>query len=364
MQYIKKYAKNQILLDFIKNKFLSLLDKTDRIIVCADTDIKLMHRAPNHSGNCTIILKIEGTVINKGSMLINVKNFTEVIRKLKNGVATVFTENAEKNESVAIFSQNNCNLRVGDIDIAEHSQAVEIIDEVINGCESNHQLTNINDLLQNNIYACMSDEFRLQMHGVLLEIDNSTVSAVSTDSYVLSKTTIAETNDTVVNFFVPTVVAKALYNFADSVKFHFTESVKIIYMVGDRLFVKFDNKNEFPKYRKIIHKAEHTITFNKHELINCLVEFKRLSGKNAKVKFEIDGDTVNLSSDENKLEIKHLFSNQNAEFKFAINVLLPTLQNIRLDTVSLRYTDETKAFYIYENSHNFNKMQILMPYRY
>lgn len=310
----------------------------------------------------SIETKIECDVHEEGKVLIKSTLIGNIINKMPQDDIMI----TAVNDNVNIRSQNS----VFDIpaqDASEYPSLPEISEEQSLTLENSEIAKSIRE----TIFATSQDETRLNLMGVLFEVENQKIRFVGLDGYRMAVRTIPTNAD----FSIKNIVPKRTFN--ELSKILDETSTQIIFTTGHIVFINGDTKiysklidKPYIDYKKIINNSYDTkVRVNRNDLINSLERAQLLStGNQASLsRFRFEDDNINISSNSEygKLD-ENVFSNQEGEdleIAFNTKYVLEGLKAIEEDEVVLHLTSNLSPMNIYPVSDYDDYLYLVLPVR-
>jgi len=350
-------------------------------IVSTDQDITIMS-----------MLEVDGE--EDGSVLIPGKKLNDIIRVLGSDGEIKFKVDEENFDIKFVSGSDKYSMK--GIEPGEYLELPELFqsnkpnfdgESIVNeiGSDEEAAFFKIDDLqtLANNTANSVSrDEFRPAMTGVLFQFRSEMVSAVSTDSFRLSKITVRSDKKNFpeeLDIIIPVKTIEMVKLFDSDVLVSFIKSnskvTHIRFDVGNTIYISRIIDEKFPPYESVIPTNNHLVAkVDKTLLLPAIKKVASCSNnisKQIKIKFANnnmtlvgkDDDTgtdavVNMSCEYNNEEEIEMGFNH-AYLEQAINNLIELENN----TFYFTFSESTKSALLLSSLENTDILMLIMPVR-
>ncbi len=277
-------------------------------------------------------------IIDEGSTTIPARTLFDIVRELP---ATELEIEVDEFERALIKTQFG-HYKLSGQDAAEFPQLPVI--------ESQADLIFDNDVLykiiDKTLFTCGHDELRPAMNGVLVNAENGSITAVSTDSHRMSKYVI--TNDTLKEINMKALIPTRTLNFlirlleGEGTSTVYLGEQHILFNVNDTLvYSRLIYKDSFPDYNRVLPtEFIHSLKANKDELVASIKRVKIFSSKlTHQIYFTVTASSMEISAEdidfggEGREKIDVEFDGENYYIAYNANYLLEILQHIEGDEV-------------------------------
>lgn len=238
---------------------------------------------------------IIGNIIEPGSVAIEAKIFSEIVRKLPD--SDIILEVDEQN--VTKIHCDNSEFKIAGQPGSEFPQLTEI--------EKNHSITikqsKLKDMIRQTIFSIALEETRPIFTGELFEIKNNDLSLVSVDGYRISLRTMPLSNENEnVRVVVPgktlNEISKILSSEEDDVTIYQTDR-HILFDLGNSIVVSRLIDGEFLKYEQSFSSDfESKVTVDRRALLMGVERAALISRENKKnpIKIELNDHRMIITS--------------------------------------------------------------------
>lgn len=347
---MKLTIQSQILRDAI-NKVLSVVDKknsrpilTNCLIRSHGQKLELIATDLEVSAKILLGAKIE----KEGSFCINSKNFAEILRELPNDDVVLNVENSNllnltcKNISYSLL-----------ITTADEFPQLNFQNQASEFRLKTKQVANI---INKTSHAISTDETRLLLNGIYLQLTDSKLRAVATDGHRLALLDthefIGENKFLVDGVIVPrkgiAELKKVAENYPDEdVSISLDDSFMFVnakneYFLSIRLIAR-----EYPKYQTVIpSKTVNHFTIDRNAVLNAVKRIKILSNEKTNgVKLNIQKNELIISTNHPALgqateTIPTLYDGKPTEIGFNAKYLIENLQVLNETDVVFEFNNE------------------------
>lgn len=246
--------------------------------------------------NLAISCTIEAEIIEEGEIVVSAKHFSELIRKLP-GENISITKNKENKTIKVVSGKSEFQLLLMNEDDYpkfpqfDANQSITIADD------------KIKELIKKTIFACSTDEARPLFTGILVEIQDNTVTFVGTNTHRLAIKSMEITAADNMSMIIP---AKVLTEISRNLNSEIPQEVTIS-LLYNQIMITIDNivivsrliEGKFPDYRKVI-PSKFTVqtTLNAKELAGAVERVALFSneGDYSIIKISVDSNEVTITS--------------------------------------------------------------------
>jgi DNA polymerase-3 subunit beta len=301
-----------------------------------------------------------------GETVVPGKFFTEFVRKLT-------TEQIELS-----LSDKNW-LKIKYLDSEGELQCLSAEEYPVLKSPSNGQSFIVNqnelkDLINKTAFSASQDDSRPILKGILLEIDNSLVTAVALDGYRLAKCVKPiQSTTSVISAIVPyrciTEIARLLEDSEQTV----TVFVEKNYLMVDLIHTKIISRlldGEFINYRQIIPNSFNSVVTLPTEQFESGLERAILLSrvdKNNLVKFDIKNDVMVLSSNsdignvEEKIPVK--LNGEDITIAFNARYFTELLKYIGADNITIKFSNPVSPCIATPSGDSDDLIYLILPVR-
>ena len=228
--------------------------------------------------------------------------------------------------------------------------------------------------IKNTIYACSKDELKPMLNGVLLEVKQSAIIAVSTDGHRLVKFIVKQTNKEACKVLIPQKFLNTIATGTINTK------KAAIDIYEDYALIKTDNQKlstrligeKFPDYENVIPTENpQTTTVKTQELLNMVKRVSLMSNKTTKqVVLKFGENKISASAEDHETggsatdEIEANHSGDECTIGFNGTFLLEILRHQKTENIQLLTNTPLSAMLIHqENEKDTETTTLLMPIR-
>ncbi len=319
----------------------------------------------------SIIEKVDCSVLEQGSTTINSQILYDIVRKI------------EENSIIEIIS-NNGKLLTLRADGSRFSLAClpkedfPMIDQDNSGANITLNSKILFKLIDKTKFAISNEETRYFLNGLYFSIskiqNKNTVTLVGTDGHRLAKFShdIEENIDQISGVIIP---KKTIYELSkllseiDKDVFISISSNKIVFNIGEIIFISKLIDGSFPDYKRVIPKDNINILKIKREILLSAVD--RVSTianeKSPVIKFKLLKNILNLNTINNESstaseDLKINYEGDEIEIGFNSKYIMDIVNNLEDDEVIIKLKDNASPILALENS-NAHLVYVLMPMR-
>tara|TARA_B100000963_G_scaffold294683_1_gene265358 strand:+ start:33 stop:1148 length:1116 start_codon:yes stop_codon:yes gene_type:complete len=337
-----------------------LIEAENNILTLSSTDMDI-----------SIIEKIDCNVLEDGSTTINSQILYDIVRKI------------DDNSEIEIISNDGKMLTLR-ADGSRFSLAClpkedfPIIDQDNSGntIKINSQI--IFKLIDKTKFAISNEETRYFLNGLYFNItkdhNNSVVTLVGTDGHRLAKFShnIEDDIDQVSGVIIP---KKTIYELSkllvekDQNVLISISSNKIVFTIGNIIFISKLIDGSFPDYKRVIPKDNSNILkINRDILLSAVDRVSTIANeKSPVIKFKLLQNVLNLNTINNESstaseDLKINYNGDEIEIGFNSKYIMDIVNNLEDEEISINLKDNTSPIIALENS-NSNLVYVLMPMR-
>lgn len=213
------------------------------------------------------------------------------------------------------------------------------------------------EMVGQTVFAVSDDETRFFMNGVFVEPEENGLVMVATDGRRLSY--IGQKTEHPVPSFQGVIVPPKVLHLIR--KLALGEGQLEIAVADKHIFFRFENHlissalidGQFPNYRRVIPEQQHYHVFiDKNELSEALKRVALLVEKSRRVYLELSTNLIQLRSEESEIgvareEIPVEYDGPEVTIALNYTYLNDPIRVIQSDTISLHFTESSKAITIY-----------------
>ncbi len=338
----------QNLQPFLEKKDTSQI--TSHIYLSADTN-KLYAKATDYE----IGLSIETTsieVIENGSITANGKKLLDIVRILKDEKVELKFE-----KDNLFIKQKKSNFKLPTFKSSEYPAFVNIEDKS-NISIDTHLLI---DSLRKITPAADTNNPKFSLNGTLIDIKESNINFVATDTRRLALVSFETTNESELSIIIPKkaiIEMQKLFN--ENSKIYYDNTYLIVESETSIFFTKLIN-DKYPDYNRIIPKdTSKNIELSKSSITSAL---KQISTISQDIKITIDSNSILFESlSDDNIEAKTSIEIENGltqPFILAFNskYMLDFLSHISTDNFTLHANESNQPFFLQDS----NFKTIIMP---
>ncbi len=308
---------------------------------------------------------IEAEVQKEGSIVIDARLFSEIIRKLPDSSVEISIEENNqvlikcKSTEFNILSQNATDYP--ELPVIEEEQTYEIPQELFR------------NMIRQTVFATSQDESRPILTGVLVEIEDERLNMVALDGYRLAlRRGKIKAQDT----YKVVIPAKTLNEISRIMNMDEDEPIKIaltdnhgLFTIGNTKLVSRLLEGEFINYNQILPKEyKSRIKVNTKSFLNSIERASLLGreGKSNLVKFTISDDKMIITSNSELgnvyEEVEIELEGNDLEIAFNSKYFIEALKVIEDDEIFLDLTSNISPGII-KTVHNDNHVYLILPVR-
>ena len=337
-----------------------LIEAKDNELTLSSTDMDI-----------SIIEKIDCNVLENGSTTINSQILYDIVRKI------------DDNSEIEIISNNGklLTLRADDSRFSLASLPKEdfpIIDMDNSGNTIKINSKIIFKLIDKTKFAISNEETRYFLNGLYFNItkdqNNSIVTLVGTDGHRLAKFShnIENDIDQLSGVIIP---KKTIYELSkllvekDQNVLISISSNRIVFTIGNIIFISKLIDGSFPDYKRVIPKDNSNILkINREILLSAIDRVSTIANdKSPVIKFKLLHNVLNLNTINNESstaseDLKIKYDGDEIEIGFNSKYIMDIVNNLEDEEISINLKDNTSPIIALENS-NSNLVYVLMPMR-
>tara|TARA_B100000989_G_scaffold78186_1_gene55646 strand:- start:1074 stop:2189 length:1116 start_codon:yes stop_codon:yes gene_type:complete len=337
-----------------------LIEAKDNQLILSSTDMDI-----------SIIEKVNCNVTEEGSTTINSQILYDIVRKI------------EDNSEIEIISNNGKLLTLRSKDsrfslACLPKEDYPIIEKKNSGVEIILNTKILFKLIDKTKFAISNEETRYFLNGLYFNITNDNnkniVTLVGTDGHRLAKFSheIEGQIDKVSGVIIPkkTIyeLSKLLSEFDNDIHISISSN-KIVFIIGDIIFISKLIDGSFPDYKRVIPNNNNNILkINRDKLLSAVDRVSTIANeKSPVIKFKLFHNVLNLNTINNESstaseDINIIYDGDEIEIGFNSKYIMDIVNNLEDDEISINLKDNTSPVIAKENS-NSNLVYVLMPMR-
>tara|TARA_B100000579_G_C22730682_1_gene804058 strand:- start:53 stop:1108 length:1056 start_codon:yes stop_codon:yes gene_type:complete len=337
-----------------------LIEARDNKLILSSTDMDI-----------SIIEKISCSVTEEGATTINSQILYDIVRKI------------DDNSEIEIIS-NNGKLLTLRSEGSRFSLAClpredyPMIDKDNSGIDIILKSKILFKLIDKTKFAISNEETRYFLNGLYFNVTNENnkniVTLVGTDGHRLAKFSheINEKIDQVSGVIIPkkTIyeLSKLLSEFDNDVNISISSN-KIVFIIGDIIFISKLIDGSFPDYKRVIPSDNKNILkINRDKLLSAVDRVSTIANdKSPVIKFKLlenilNLNTINTESSTASEDLSISYEGDEIEIGFNSKYIMDIVNNLEDNEISINLKDNTSPVIAQENS-NANLVYVLMPMR-
>ncbi len=337
-----------------------LIEAKDNQLILSSTDMDI-----------SIIEKLNCSVLEDGATTINSQILYDIVRKI------------DDNSEIEIISNNGKLLSLRS-EGSRFSLAClpkedyPIIEKDNTGVEIIINSKILFKLIDKTKFAISNEETRYFLNGLYFNITNeenkNIVTLVGTDGHRLAKSSyeIKAKIDQVSGVIIPkkTIyeLSKLLSEIDSDIKISIS-STKIIFIIGDIIFISKLIDGSFPDYKRVIPTENRNIlTINRDKLLAAVDRVSTIANeKSPVIKFKLLENILNLNTINNESstaseDLTISYIGDEIEIGFNSKYIMDILNNLDDNEISINLKDNTSPVIAQDNA-NTNLVYVLMPMR-
>ncbi len=337
-----------------------LIEAKDSQLTLSSTDMDI-----------SIIEKIDCKVSEDGATTINSQILYDIVRKI------------DENSEIEIIS-NDGKLLTLRSDGSRFSLAClpkedfPIIDQKNSGISIKIKSKTFFKLIDKTKFAISNEETRYFLNGLYFNItteqNKNIVTLVGTDGHRLAKFShnIEENIDQVSGVIIPKKTIYELSKLLSETDQNILISIssnKIVFSIGDIIFISKLIDGSFPDYKRVIPKDNSNILkINRVLLLSAVDRVSTIANeKSPVIKFKLLKNMLNLNTVNNESstaseDLKINYNGDEIEIGFNSKYIMDIVNNLEDEEISINLKDNTSPIIATENSNN-NLVYVLMPMR-
>ena len=319
----------------------------------------------------SIIEKIDCNVLEEGATTISSQILYDIVRKL------------DENSEIEIISNNGklLTLRASGSRFSLACLPKEdypIIDQDNSGTSISINSKILFKLIDKTKFAISNEETRYFLNGLYFNINRedklNVVTLVGTDGHRLAKfsynleTDIDEISGVIIPKKTIYELSKLLSEIDDDVEI-LISSNKIIFFIGNIVFISKLIDGSFPDYKRVIPQNNNNILkINREILLSAVDRVSTIANdKSPVIKFKLLKNILNLNTVNNESstaseDLKINYDGEEVEIGFNSKYIMDIVNNLEDEEISINLKDNTSPIIALENS-NTNLVYVLMPMR-
>lgn len=312
----------------------------------------------------SIETSVEADVIEEGTIVVDSKIFSEIIRKLPN--SDVYIETLDND-----IIQITCEKSIFNL-VYMKAEDYPSLPEIKENISVEVPQDILKSMIRGTSFAVAQDETRPILQGILFEIKDKKLNLVALDGYRMAVRSEYLGSDDNIDVVIPgktlNEVAKILEDAEDLVKITFTDN-HILFNLDKTKIVSRLLEGKFVNYVSLL-PQEHKILVevNRHDLQNC-IERASLMSKDSNsnlIKLDFNEDNVIITSNSQlgKVREELNINLQGEELQIAFNsrYILDVLKNIDENEIYMEMTSSVSPCIIRCKS-NDNSRYLVLPVR-
>ena len=319
----------------------------------------------------SIIEKIDCNILEEGATTINSQILYDIVRKL------------DENSEIEIISNNGklLTLRASGSRFSLACLPKEdypIIDQDNSGTSISINSKILFKLIDKTKFAISNEETRYFLNGLYFNInrenDLNVVTLVGTDGHRLAKFSynleidIDEISGVIIPKKTIYELSKLLSEIDDDVEI-LISSNKVIFFIGNIVFISKLIDGSFPDYKRVIPQNNNNILkINREILLSAVDRVSTIANdKSPVIKFKLLKNILNLNTVNNESstaseDLKINYEGDEIEIGFNSKYIMDIVNNLEDEEISINLKDNTSPIIALENS-NTNLVYVLMPMR-
>tara|TARA_A100001011_G_C14291303_1_gene836314 strand:+ start:1508 stop:2623 length:1116 start_codon:yes stop_codon:yes gene_type:complete len=337
-----------------------LIEARDSELILSSTDMDI-----------SIIEKINCNVMESGSTTINSQILYDIVRKI------------DDNSEIEIISNNGKLLSLRS-EGSRFSLAClpkedyPIIEKDNSGVDIVLNSKILFKLIDKTKFAISNEETRYFLNGLYFNINNENnkniVTLVGTDGHRLAKFShdIDGKIDQVSGVIIPKKTIYELSKLLSEIDIEVKISIssnKIVFVVGDIIFISKLIDGSFPDYKRVIpNENNNVLKINRDKLLSAVDRVSTIANeKSPVIKFKLLHNVLNLNTINNESstaseDLTTNYEGDEIEIGFNSKYIMDIVNNLEDNEISINLKDSTSPVIAQENS-NTNLVYVLMPMR-
>ena len=310
---------------------------------------------------------IKVNMIEKGSTVVPAKLFGDIIRKLPNEEITI--EEAENNIIIINSSKSKFEIVCFNTDEFPNIKGEE---KILNIIKTDRKI--FRDMISKTSFAAATEEARGIITGILLEVNEESLTMVALDGFRMAITKAIMKNSSSHNF----VISAKILNEINKIIMESEEDGEITISFGEKkAFIQLDTtyitlkmlEGGFMNYKKIIPENETTtVLINKSDFIGSMERASLISKESKKnlIRINIKNNLLTLTSRSEEGNVKEEIiiekEGNDIEIGFDSKYMIAALKAIDEEYVKIEMTTNTKAALVKPTQGDFCEY-LVMPVR-
>ena len=337
-----------------------LIEAKENLLILSSTDMDI-----------SIIEKIDCNVLEDGATTINSQILYDIVRKI------------DESSEIEIIS-NNGKLLTLRASGSRFSLAClpkddyPIIDQDNSGVNIKINSQILFKLIDKTKFAISNEETRYFLNGLYFNITNesnkSTVTLVGTDGHRLAKFShqIEENIDQISGVIIPKKTIYELSKLLSEIDCDVAISIssnKIVFSIGEIIFISKLIDGSFPDYKRVIPKDNvNILKIDREILLSAVDRVSTIANEKAPViKFKLLKNILNLNTINNESstaseDLNINYDGDEIEIGFNSKYIMDIVNNLEDNEISINLKDNSSPIIALENS-NTNLVYVLMPMR-
>ena len=338
-----------------------LIEAKDNALTLSSTDMDL-----------SIIERIECNVFEDGATTINSQILYDIVRKIDDNSEIEIISNDGK---LLTLRSNGSRFSLACLP----KEDFPIIDQNNSGVNIKINSQIIFKLIDKTKFAISNEETRYFLNGLYFNINKdqnkNIVTLVGTDGHRLAKFShyIEDNIDEVSGVIIPkkTIyeLSKLLSERDQSVMISISSN-KIIFTIGNIVFISKLIDGSFPDYKRVIpNDNSNILTVNREILLSAVDRVSTIANeKSPVIKFKLLQNVLNLNTINNESstaseDLKINYNGDDIEIGFNSKYIMDIVNNLEDEEISINLKDNTSPIIATENS-NSNLVYVLMPWEF
>ena len=337
-----------------------LIEANNNQLILSSTDMDI-----------SIIEKIECNVLENGATTINSQILYDIVRKIDENSEIEIISNDGK---LLTLRANGSRFSLACLPKEDYP----IIDQEVNGINLKINSKILFKLIDKTKFAISNEETRYFLNGLYFNITNedneNTVTLVGTDGHRLAKFSyiIKDKIDQISGVIIPkkTIyeLSKLLSDIDHDIEISLSSN-KIIFTIGDIIFMSKLIDGSFPDYKRVIPKDNlNILKINRELLLSAVDRVSTIANeKSPVIKFKLLNNILNLNTINNESstaseDLNIIYDGDDIEIGFNSKYIMDIVNNLEDEEISINLKDNTSPIIALENS-NTNLVYVLMPMR-
>ncbi len=337
-----------------------LIEAKENLLILSSTDMDI-----------SIIEKIDCNVLEDGATTINSQILYDIVRKI------------DESSEIEIISNNGklLTLRASGSRFSLACLPKEdypIIDQDNSGARISINSKILFKLIDKTKFAISNEETRYFLNGLYFNInredDTNVATLVGTDGHRLAKfsynleSDINEISGVIIPKKTIYELSKLLSEIDDNIEI-LISSNKVIFFIGNIIFISKLIDGSFPDYKRVIPQDNNNILkINREILLSAVDRVSTIANeKSPVIKFKLFKNILNLNTANNESstaseDLNINYEGDEIEIGFNSKYIMDIVNNLEDEEISINLKDNTSPIVAVENS-NTNLVYVLMPMR-